>query len=830
MKIANQTAIAELMTSGRFDPEWYRGQYPDVDLSGLSPAEHYLLIGLPLGRGGTAEQASATSATVVPTGSSPALDSPPFEGFGIIRHDPLISVLIVSFNSGRDLEALLPTIACQSYQKIEIVLVENGEEDTEPLLAKHFAHYHYVRTDNVGFAEANNMALDLASGELIALINPDTRLERDMIQNLLDSLRFDNEAAVAVPKIYFFERFVRLTIRANAPFWVARGELLEGLDYRKLFVRWGSDEGLRIVSDSQGKMDIDLPFTGVRTTQLTLRALQGRLTECMVQIGFSGEVGMAFDNTDEFTLTLTFDETNCSSARHIVNNAGSDVDPAGGPYDRGFGQFDDGAFYSKTYVNALCGCAALIRRSAIIDRKLFISAFFAYYEDSELSHWLRSRDYRILYQPAAVIYHRHSESMSESSPLWRVLVGRSRKLYDVTTGKEVLPPPYFDYAYPDDFQHPLRAKLESFDHMVRSAPSIEELTRKERPIACIYNTYFSSMGGGEKHALDVASLLREKYEVYLASEEDFSLADLEKYFSVPLDGVKKIVSTNIDKHFTAKFDLFVNSTFRSNLRSLAKRNLYLVSFPHCDQHSDLIADQTFIHNSHFTAEWANEYWGKHHSTVILPILGQASLFANAKHAGGKGKNILSVGRMTFEGHCKNQHQILNAFRELAQKPGFDPDWKLVLLGSCNFRDRSAVQYYHMLRELAQGYNVEVLVNQPRAAVEEAYREAAIYVHATGLGVPASLPDRHEHFGIAPFEAMAYGCLPVVYIRGGPADQARSAGEGHFFADYAELIEAMDAAMARVNANDVPHAAISSAAQKTFEGNIAHARNVLLSPD
>lgn len=42
--------IAALHNSGRFDEAWYLRQYPDVALSGLSPAEHFIRIGRQLGR------------------------------------------------------------------------------------------------------------------------------------------------------------------------------------------------------------------------------------------------------------------------------------------------------------------------------------------------------------------------------------------------------------------------------------------------------------------------------------------------------------------------------------------------------------------------------------------------------------------------------------------------------------------------------------------------------------------------------------------------------------------------------------------------------------
>lgn len=50
--IVNVTSddISALRVSGDFDENWYRNEYPDVDLSGLDPAYHYLWIGRRLGR------------------------------------------------------------------------------------------------------------------------------------------------------------------------------------------------------------------------------------------------------------------------------------------------------------------------------------------------------------------------------------------------------------------------------------------------------------------------------------------------------------------------------------------------------------------------------------------------------------------------------------------------------------------------------------------------------------------------------------------------------------------------------------------------------------
>jgi glycosyltransferase involved in cell wall biosynthesis len=50
MSLLNSHEIYELKEPGLFDPVWYLENYPDVSLSGIDPLEHYLGIGIHLGR------------------------------------------------------------------------------------------------------------------------------------------------------------------------------------------------------------------------------------------------------------------------------------------------------------------------------------------------------------------------------------------------------------------------------------------------------------------------------------------------------------------------------------------------------------------------------------------------------------------------------------------------------------------------------------------------------------------------------------------------------------------------------------------------------------
>jgi glycosyltransferase involved in cell wall biosynthesis len=51
----------------------------------------------------------------------------------------------------------------------------------------------------------------------------------------------------------------------------------------------------------------------------------------------------------------------------------------------------------------------------------------------------------------------------------------------------------------------------------------------------------------------------------------------------------------------------------------------------------------------------------------------------------------------------------------------------------------------------------------------------------------SHPEKAEHFGIAPVEAMSTGCIPILFGIGGTAELVEEGTSGFTFLDSAELI-------------------------------------------
>lgn len=743
-----------------------------------------------------------------------------FSGFGTIEHYPLVSIIIVSYDSHKDLPELFLSIKKQTYSNIEVIVIENGKKCSSHICAEHLTNYKYKKKDNVGFAEANNIGYDISNGELLALINPDTRLEESCIQELVDAIRLDESAAISVPKINFFEKFIRITLAGSSKFSITTKEIRNRINYKKIFIRDGYLSGEDLVCDTNKKISLDIPHEINGKIVIRVKKTQEQTT-IKAKTGHHEQVFTL--ESGEHEIYINLDKKTYSSAAYLVNNAGSGFRDDGTPYDRGYAEYDDGQYLSKTYLSAFCGCAALIRRSAILDRSIFPKTIFAYHEDSELSQHITKLGYKILYAPEARVYHKHSESTDEKSTTWNVLVSRSRAIYELIKENNSNGILDFNYNYPENLDKELKKRLESLDKEIRLSGRISSLTKKKRKTACIYNSYFSSLGGGEKHSLSFVPLLNEEYEVYLTSETDFSIEYLSSYFNIDLKKCKKIISNKIDSHFSSKFDLFINSTFKSNLVSKAEKNFYLVSFPHKEINADVLNCYTFLHNSKFTESWAKKYWGPHKSKVIFPTLSsEAEEICEAK----KEKIILSVGRFNYEGHCKNHHHVIEAFKVCIEKKLITADWELVIIGSCDKTSESSIQYFNKIKNLADTPLIKIISNAEYSTLKNYYKKSAIYVHAAGLGKPEGMPELHEHFGITPHEAMLSGCYPVVYEIGGPSEQVDGLSNSAKFKNKKELIDAMAFATLKSLSSGEIKKTIRQHAQKAKKENLETAKKIL----
>lgn len=712
--------------------------------------------------------------------------------FGRVNYNPFVSLIAVNFNGEEDLSIFLDSIKNQSYKNFELIIVDNNSSDNSEKIIKEYQENYskiiYLNSgSNLGFAEGNNYAIPYCKGDFFCLINIDTKVDENWLKEMVDAISEDGDCAAVCSKTLFYERFQDIEIKFEKEFMISIKDIINSLKYKKYFIRTGYQKEDTIYSKDK-KIILSLPLQEEIINIKLLNLEENYLLS--YKIGKNNTIFKRI-NSSETNLYLNNDEENTINSSYIINNAGS-ISIDGMPADRGIGEYDIGQYDTKCYVDFFCGVSVLLRRSLLLDRTIFIPEFFAYYEDSELSRYIREKGYKILYAPRSVLYHKHSATSSEGSPLWQLLVRRSQKIYNYENNisklyKEISE---IEEEYKNEIPNDLYSTLKKFSlNLIDRMENNKSIIKKLKPIG-IYNSYWNTKGGGESHALSFATILQKYETVYLISEEDFSIDELSKYYNIDLSNCRKIVQNNINKEFTKQFDIFINSTFQSNLESIARKSYYIVYFPQKSIQNALIDKYEFLYMNDYTKNWGIKYWGnKHKNDIVYPL---ATFEKVDKFDEGikKEKIILSVGRFFVGGHSKRQDILAKVFKNLSQNyPELLRDWKLVLIGSLDFTQEMHSKYVKNIENELENINHEIIINSTREELINHYKKSFIYVHASGYGVNEDLyPENIEHFGITPIEAMQYGCYPIVYGIGGPKETLEKANIGLTFKTEKELEE------------------------------------------
>jgi len=706
---------------------------------------------------------------------------------------PLVSILIVSYNSKEDLIPLFHSINKQTYRNLEIVLVENGTQSSESCLNILEFPSKYIPSGNIGFAAGNNLAFNHSNGTYVCLVNPDTILDFNVIDKLIFSILSDGDAAVSVPKIVFYEKFIDLDIFSDKPFYIDLRKLDESLEYKKYFIRDG-DQSIygdfrREVHSNNNHIKLCLPVDNSNAILKVFKSHKDQILNYKINnsIVNNSKIIEITQNSSSTDLHLNLDKKLIWWGKDLINNAGSGLND-GRPFDRGFAEYDVGQYNLPERVSALCGCVAMISPKVFMERKIFIDEFFAYFEDSELSNWINNKNYKINYNPYAIVRHKHSVSTSERSDLWFTLVDRSSDIYEfLKNSNKKIKENLFNNEYIKIKKNLANILKEYDDNLI--GKSHKSLIKKSRPSAAIYNSYWNTMGGGEKHALAVAKTLARTHDIFLISENDFNEEKLKEYFSINFK-FKKYISFSVAPELTRSFDMFINSTYCSNLISICPKSFYLVSFPHKFVNKEFLNSYFFLHNSIYTQKWAKKYWGLHKNKILYPVTdmkGFNKKINQDKHVlKNNNKNIISVGRFTEDGHTKRHDFILKAF---IKAQNINPsEFNLFLVGSLDYSKQNDLNYFSSLEAL-KTKNIYLFPNLEFKKLIELLSISKFYVHATGVEKNEQKnPEQLEHFGITIIEALLHNNYPIVYEKGGPAETINLLKCGETFNDLKSLVK------------------------------------------
>ena len=374
----------------------------------------------------------------------------------------MVSVITVNFNGKRYLSDLIESLMQQTLRPSEIIVVDNAStDDSVEFLRRTYPSVKIVRSQkNIGFAGGNNLGAEVASSQLLALINNDTIVASDWLEQLVNiwttRTKIGEKIGAVSPKIHFLKRFLTFRLRSRV-FTAGGGDTrtlgiavnfsrtaISDVAYNKPIAqsgfyheeRWAEEQVVRWTS---GEGVLLLPVEERNDTKpLTLRlsaSAPGQQEGMELELECEGVLlGSCCLNKSFTDFEFEIPPGLHRAAKWVINNAGSSCDKYGNTADIGINQLDNGQFDKIVDLDAFCGCSVLIPKSLFVKLGGFNQRFFMYYEDTDLAWRMRKTGLKILFQPLSMVRHVHAGSSGEWSPNFRYYVTRNYYLNGLSNG------------------------------------------------------------------------------------------------------------------------------------------------------------------------------------------------------------------------------------------------------------------------------------------------------------------------------------------------------------------------------------------------------------
>lgn len=138
----------------------------------------------------------------------------------------MISVIIPTYNRENYLKEAIDSVLQQTYQNIEIIVVDDASTDnTKEIVLSFKDKVRYIYQDNKERGAARNNGIAHAKGEFIAFLDSDDAWLPDHLESCLNALKCDNNAGLSFSHSYIINEKGAI-ISKNRPY-IVNGFMLE---------------------------------------------------------------------------------------------------------------------------------------------------------------------------------------------------------------------------------------------------------------------------------------------------------------------------------------------------------------------------------------------------------------------------------------------------------------------------------------------------------------------------------------------------------------------------------------------------------------------------
>lgn len=125
----------------------------------------------------------------------------------------LISIIVPVYNVEKYIDKCINSILLQTYQHIEIILVDDGSIDNSGVICDNYqkkdCRIKVIHKKNGGLSDARNVGIEFSKGKYITFIDSDDYIEKNYIEFLYKILK-TNEAEISICDFKYISEYERL--------------------------------------------------------------------------------------------------------------------------------------------------------------------------------------------------------------------------------------------------------------------------------------------------------------------------------------------------------------------------------------------------------------------------------------------------------------------------------------------------------------------------------------------------------------------------------------------------------------------------------------------
>lgn len=183
-----------------------------------------------------------------------------------MQSDPVVTVVVPAYNAGHTVVETLRTVSAQTFQPIEIIVVDDGSTDDTAEVVENYRsvepRLRLVRQPNGGVAAARNTGIEHARAPFIAPIDSDDLWHPTRLEKHVSALRKNPDASFVYSPFRILNGDGRII--GNHPFFAFEGRVF----YRQLFFNMvGNGSGMMFrknIAVAMGGYDTSLRAAGLQ--------------------------------------------------------------------------------------------------------------------------------------------------------------------------------------------------------------------------------------------------------------------------------------------------------------------------------------------------------------------------------------------------------------------------------------------------------------------------------------------------------------------------------------------------------------------------------------